>query len=46
MALAITPRGEFGDLRFLQGFKSRRETLARAGYHRRAIFLTTVGLKI
>ncbi len=42
MALAITPRGEFGDL---QGFKSRRETLARAGPHRRAIFLTTVGLK-
>ena len=27
MALAITPRDELGDLRFLQGFKSRFETV-------------------
>jgi len=26
MALAITPPGVFGDLRFLQGFKPRFET--------------------
>ena len=26
MALAITPPGEFGDLRFLQDFKPRLET--------------------
>ena len=33
MALAITPRGEFGYLRSVQGFKSRPETLARTGPH-------------
>ncbi len=37
MALAITPQGEFGDLRFVQGFKSRGETLTRTGPHSRLI---------
>ncbi|CAJ1194325.1 hypothetical protein CPR19088_GLDEOEPO_02293 [Companilactobacillus paralimentarius] len=32
-ALALTPRGDFGDLRFVQGFKARFETLARIGPH-------------
>ena len=31
MALAITPPGEFGDLRTLQGFKPRFETALRLG---------------
>ncbi|ALB29583.1 hypothetical protein JP39_09590 [Companilactobacillus heilongjiangensis] len=34
-ALAVTPRGDFGYLPNLQGFKARGETLARAGPHRR-----------
>ncbi len=38
MALAITPREDFGDSRFLRGFKSRSETLARTGPHSRTIF--------
>jgi len=33
MALAITPRGDFGDSPVLRGFKARCETLAHAGLH-------------
>ena len=33
MALAITPRCDFGDSRTLRSFKARRETLARTGPH-------------
>jgi len=37
MALAITPPGDFGDSRFLRGFKIevRDRTLARTGPHSR-----------
>ncbi len=45
MALAITPRDEFGDSRFLRGFKSRFETVLWLGPVPIAglFFLTTGG---
>ena len=43
MALAITPRGDFGYLLNLQGFKARLETLAQVGPHSWRNFLVPSG---